>query len=156
MGVAAPGCSLLNVTVTGASGAYSMKGKNSCGDAEMWRSLCFQGTTLTSTFPVLNSHAHTYIHANWHAHTAGQMYRSAVIVISSTILCTYTEPEIYGRILWWRIRGCVGVLIQIHVCTTSKCAYRLARTCGAVHSARRRKHDRISFRNPLHVSEDVE
>lgn len=43
-----------------------MKGKDSCGDAEMWKSLCFQGTTSTFTFPVLNSHAHMSMQIGTH------------------------------------------------------------------------------------------
>lgn len=102
VGVAAPGCSLSSVTAmwTGASGAYERKGL-------MWRcrSLCFQGTTSTFTFPVLYSHTHAD-RANWHAHTVGQMYRSAFIVIS-TIVCTYTQPERYRCIFWQWISGYV-------------------------------------------------
>lgn len=117
VGVAAPGCFLLSVTVmwTGALVAYERKGLT-------WR--C--GHVEEPLFPrnYLNFYIscpelpRTHIHANWHAHTLGQIYQSVFIVIS-TVFCTYTEPERYQMhtlvVNKWMCK-CTGTDLCMHKC----------------------------------------
>lgn len=72
-GGAAPGCSLLSVTVmwTGVSGAYERKGL-------MWRCRDVEEPLFPRNYLNLFISCaglpHTHSRANWHAHTVGQMY----------------------------------------------------------------------------------